>query len=449
MTTATVLSKRVRVTLAGVFVFWALLMFAGAVLIPFVYESPSMFYKFGFHKALLRTGKVLGGIAVLLALLQILLVSRFKIADRVWGADRLYNLHRLNGITLAATVLLHPLLVVAAEDFTFFPLEIRYGPEFIGIGALALGLVLAATAQWRARLHWAYHQWLRFHRWGAPLFLSFITVHVLFVSETYASGPPRVAVLLIAGLLVLMLSKHRLRMFFLKRNPYYVRKVVKVSQDAFAIDIAPSDGDLDYLPGQFAFITPVSRKASQEEHPFTICSTPSQPGSLQFIIRSLGDWTSTIKRLDPDDRVFVDGPYGRFSHLILPDDAAIIMIAGGIGITPMLSMLRYMADVKDRRPILLIWSNRGPETVVFAEEIETLQQNLQQFEIIKIMTRAPQEGRYPARLNRQRLARLLQGWSRQTDIFLCGPPGMVRDMGRALQQMGFSPARVYKETFQL
>ncbi len=207
--------------------------------------------------------------------------------------------------------------------------------------------------------------------------------------------------------------------------------------------------DLNYLPGQFAFITPVSPKVPQEEHPFTISSTPSRPGSLQFIIRSRGDWTSTIKELDPGDQVFVDGPYGRFSHLILPENAAIIMIAGGIGITPMLSMLRYMADVKDHRPVLLIWSNRGPETTVFAEEIETLQRNLPQLEMMKIMTRAPQEGRYPGRLTRQRLARLLQGWPRQTDIFLCAPPEMVLELSRALHQLGFSPARVYKEIFKL
>jgi len=125
------------------------------------------------------------------------------------------------------------------------------------------------------------------------------------------------------------------------------------------------------------------------------------------------------------------------------------MIAGGIGITPMLSMLRYIADVEDRRPVLLIWSNRGPETAVLAEEIEALQQNLQHLKIIKIMTRAPQERRYPERLNQQRLARLLQGWSCQTPIFICAPPGMVQDMSRALHQLGFSPARVYKEIFQL
>ena len=450
MPTATFLSIRARISLAALFICSVLLLICGAFMIPFAYESSTMFYKFGLDKTLLRIGKILAGVAVVLVLVQIMLVARFKIMDRVYPLDRLYALHRVNGIMLCLIAILHPLLVIAAEDFSLFPLEVRYWPEFVGVGALVLLIVLVITAQWRRELKWAYQKWLRLHRWGAPIFMALIVIHILFVSETYTSGPPRWIAVGLAGLWMLLLLKLRVTGWSQRKNGYRVQSIEQVGADAISLTVSMDNQHrLTYLPGQFAFITPLSAKVPKEPHPFTICSTPSRPDFLQFVIRMSGDWTVTLKDLEIGDRILVDGPYGRFSHLALPDDSAVVMIAGGIGITPMLSMLRYMADTNDLRRVLLIWSNRGPETVVLAEEIESLQQKLQQLEIVNIITRAPQGGRYPGRLNRQRLARLLHEWPHQTPIFICAPSKMVQDLSQELQQLGFSPTRLYKEAFQL
>jgi len=114
---------------------------------------------------------------------------------------------------------------------------------------------------------------------------------------------------------------------------------------------------ISYIPGQFAYVSFSTEKLTNEAHPFTLSSTPSRPGTLQFTIRMSGDWTKKLKTLQPGVSAFVQGPFGRFSHLYTQPNRPLILIAVGIGITPMLSMLRYLADQNDRRDITLLWSN--------------------------------------------------------------------------------------------
>jgi predicted ferric reductase len=240
------------------------------------------------------------------------------------------------------------------------------------------------------------------------------------------------------------------RRLFPGKRRFVVSNVEPAGKDVYSIDVQPCDGQiLDHIPGQFAFITPVSVNVPKEEHPFTISSTPSRPDTLQFVIRSLGDWTSKISRLKAGETMFIDGPYGLFSHMISSERDPIIMIAGGIGITPMLSMLRYMADVDDSRRILLIWSNRTKEHIVFPEEFKALEQRLQHFHIIHLITRDSEGKNQIGRLDQNRLERLLKGWRRTSNIFICGPLEMMKEMTRAVQKIGFSSARVYKEDFKL
>jgi ferredoxin-NADP reductase len=125
------------------------------------------------------------------------------------------------------------------------------------------------------------------------------------------------------------------------------------------------------------------------------------------------------------------------------------MIAGGIGITPMLSMLRYMSDLDDQRQILLIWSNRTKEYIVFPEEFKNLKDDLPRLQIIHKFTRESGDGGEKGRLDRTKLERLLEGCSRKSNVFICGPNEMMKEINRALKKIDFSSSRVYKEEFKL
>jgi predicted ferric reductase len=356
----------------------------------------------------------------------------------------------MNGIAIAFLAIVHPILIIAAQNFALFPFEKRYWPEFLGVGVLIFILVVVTTANWRLMFNIAYDKWLRFHRLVTLAAIALMTTHILFVSETFKSGLPHTLVFVAAGMNLMLISRLWFRRFFPVKRRFVVSNVEPAGKDAYSVNVQPYAGQVfDYIPGQFSFITPVSVNVPKEEHPFTISSTPSRPDALQFVIRSLGDWTSKISSLKPGETVFIDGPYGLFSHMVSSKNEAIIMIAGGIGITPMLSMLRYMADVDDPRKILLIWSNKTKEHIVFPEEFKNLKYRLQHFNIIHIITHGSGSENDIGRLDQTKLEKMLKGWSRKSDVFVCGPFEMMKSMTRAVKKIGFSSARVYKEEFKL
>ena len=117
----------------------------------------------------------------------------------------------------------------------------------------------------------------------------------------------------------------------------------------------------------------------------------------------------------------MDGPFGRFTHLRCNAHPELILIAGGIGITPMLSMLRFMADIGDHRKITLIWSNRTAKHIVFADEFEKLEKQLVGLRIFHIITDEPADTDEDKRLDRFALKKRLSGCSRSSAVFVCGP----------------------------
>lgn len=450
MNSPTVLSFRTRLFLGGICIFLTMLLIVGAAGIPFLFESPSIFYKFGINKTFLRIGKILGVTAGVLVFYQAFLVSRLKILDRIFSLNRIYSLHRINGITLAALAVIHPILILASENFTLFPIEKRYWPEFLGAAVLVLIVILVVTANWRLIFDITYEKWLRFHRLGTMLAVTLMFIHILFVSDTFKSGLPRVLVFVGGGMNLVLILRIWFRRFFPGKRRFAVFNVEPVGRNAYFVSIRPyKEQGLNYIPGQFAFITPVSEHVPKEEHPFTLSSSPSRPDTLQFVIRTMGDWTNKINHLRAGEVVSIDGPYGLFSHLVWPGNDEIIMIAGGIGITPMLSMLRYMADTKDQRRVLLIWSNKTLEDIVFPEEFEDLEHRLQGFRMIHVITRNAIGGNKKTRIDKAFLEQVLAECSRKSRIFVCGPSGMMNDVRRALKKIGFSSARVYKEEFKL
>ncbi len=161
-----------------------------ACAIPFFFESPSMFYKTGIDKFFLRTGKIFGLIALVLMFFQVVLISRFMWLEKLFKMKTLYKAHRFNGKLILAAVMAHPILVLWADHFVFFPLEQKYWPEFIGVLLLILLFAFIAVSIWYQKINMAYKTWKKIHKAGAPFIFSLLFIHVLYVSRTFESGPP-------------------------------------------------------------------------------------------------------------------------------------------------------------------------------------------------------------------------------------------------------------------
>ncbi len=426
-----------------------LTLLAAALAIPFYFESPSMWYKFGVAKTSLRIGKVLGLVAGLLILLQIPLAGRLKLLDRIFSLPLLMRQHRWHAWVIALIALVHPLFILLPEGKLTVALEMRYWPEWIGVGLLAVVLAQLISSCWRK--HLPFHIWLPVHRGVGLLIAVLLVIHVRYVSETFIdAGPPRLGLLAAAAATALVWLWARTGWLRAGGIRYRVAAVAPVGVDCIRVELASlNKNHLAYIPGQFVFVAFRSAQISREPHAFTLSSTPSRPETLQLTIRTCGDWTATLARLSVGDQAMIQGPYGRFSHLLAPPRRELILIAGGIGITPMLSMLRFMSDRDDDRPVTLVWSNRSRADMVYADELDDLETKLTGLHLVPIFTRSVGSVAYPGRLNRASLGLILDHCGRNAAIFVCGPPSMMRQVKRALIGLGFSSRCIFTEAFGL
>lgn len=184
-----------------------LLILTGAWSLPFNYPSSSILYKFGTDRILLRSGKLVGISGGLLLLTQLLAVSHLGFLEKIFGSATLLRFHRINGLFLLL-IFSHPLLIQGAYDFTFYTLEKKYLPEFLGVALLFCLALLVLSAWFRNRLPISYKAWRAGHRVGALLVTVLFFTHLLTVSGTFKKGLPwRLAILLAAteGILMLMI----------------------------------------------------------------------------------------------------------------------------------------------------------------------------------------------------------------------------------------------------
>lgn len=161
-----------------------------ACTIPFYFESPSIYYKTGIDKFMLRTGKILGIMAAMLMFFQLILIGGFSALDKIWGLKKLFQYHRNNGLVILIIALIHPVLILGADHFVLFPFKFKYWPEFVGILLLVLLILFVVLSHWQKKLGIDYNIWRVLHKQIAPGIFFLMFVHVFNVSRTFESGIP-------------------------------------------------------------------------------------------------------------------------------------------------------------------------------------------------------------------------------------------------------------------
>ena len=126
-----------------------------------------------------------------------------------------------------------------------------------------------------------------------------------------------------------------------------------------------------YRAGQFAMISILGAG----EAPFSISSTPSRPGLLEFCIRKVGSVTEAIFRLKENDLVGIRGPYGNGFPVDQMKDKDILIVVGGLGAAPLRSVLLYSLDNRDQfRRVIVLHGAKRPAEMIFREEFLSLKQ---------------------------------------------------------------------------
>jgi predicted ferric reductase len=428
----------------------AALFFIGAICVPFIFESQTLRYQLGTARSMLLTGHIMGTAAGFLLLVQMILVCRSRFLDRVFAINRLLLFHRINAIIILVLAVAHLLLILSTLGSQILSFEFSQWPEYTGLILLVMIAGIVFSGLFRGMIGIKFQFWISLHRAFTPLAILLLCIHLYFVSNTFHYEGAYILVLCFFAACLLAYFILRLKKLSVFRPAFRVGKVFEAGKDIHTLElVTEKDRGIVYSPGQFAFLKIRSSAISAEEHPFTISSSPTRQPLLQFTIKDSGDWSNRVKKIKAGDRACIHGPFGIFGHIDFDSTNEMIMIAGGIGITPMLSILRYLQDIKSGRKITLLWSNRTQKEVVYADELNDMAKNNPELSIKYLFTREEGQNKNPVRLNRDGLERLLSGCSRDAVILLCGPPAMMTQVRKDLILIGFSARSIIEERFSL
>ncbi|CAM3948113.1 2Fe-2S iron-sulfur cluster-binding protein [Bordetella muralis] len=205
----------------------------------------------------------------------------------------------------------------------------------------------------------------------------------------------------------------------------------------------------NYLPGQFVLIdVDVGERVLRRS--YTISSSPSRPRTLAITVKRVPKgWMSNwlFDNMAPGTEVKLSGPHGEF-HLGRSDNSRLLLLAAGSGITPIMSMMRWMADTGDARDVIMINHVRTPADVIFGAELRLLATQLPSSRIIIVPASAQGTDWVgpTGRLGQSALQTLAPDLS-ERDVFVCGPDGYMKEAQRITAGLGLPASQFFQESF--
>ena len=383
---------------------------------------------------------------------QFFLTARFHGATAPFGIDIIYYFHRYLAIFAFALLLSHPAVLILENQNLVRYLNPVKAPWNMTAGSLSLLLfaVIISSSLWRKQLKLEYDWWRIAHGTLATAAVILALVHIITVGKYTGPHWKKLLWSLFIFFWVFLLIYIRLiKPWFILNKPYKVVSVTSERCNTWVLTVKPEGHKgLNFIPGQFAWLSIRHSPFKLKEHPFSISSSATDPTRLEFTIREFGDFTRTIKDIQPGETAYIDGPYGAFSTARYLSDG-FVFISGGVGIAPIMSMLRTLADRHDPRPMFLFDCNRVWDNVIFREEIKDLKTRLN-LKVVHVLEEPPQpwDGE-TGFLTRTILEKHLPVDKALFEYFMCGPEPMTNSTEKTLYAMGVPLRRSHTEIFNL
>lgn len=397
-------------------------------------------------------GRLMGLSATYMVLTQFFLMGRFPALERLWGLDGLSRFHQKNGRWSLVFLLIHPIaLTIGVNDISnlgllgqFKDFAYNYPGVYWAVIGMVLFLFVIVFSYSVVRLK------LRYETWFAVHLLAYAAVFASFWHQ-FLSGTTLLAnklfyaywVLLYIGVFGFHLVFRIIRPIYRSlHHNFVVDRVVRETPSTVSIYIRGNH--LEHFgahPGQFMIVRFLARELFLQSHPFSLSMMPSG-NELRITVKELGDYTKKLSGLAAGTKVFIDGPHGIFTDLFSVSDK-VLMIAGGIGITPIRSLMEEMlAKGKD---VVLLYGNRNEDDVVFRKELEELVGKYVS-RLILVMSDQENFAGEKGRIDQEKINRLVPDIQTR-EIYLCGPTPMMQGLITMFKSMGISEREVHYEKF--
>ena len=427
-----------------------------------------------------RFSSGLAMVAFALLTVQFLLSGRIgAITGRV-GIDVIMHFHQLAAKVITVALLLHPLIYVLPLLFSDPLAAGERLSGMLGNGAFASGVLawaillgLTGTAILRNWLPVPYETWRLSHGLGAAALAIAGFHHAISVGSFSAAITMAQLWIVMVGLaLGIMVYLYLVKPWQLSQRPYYVSHVSRVADGMWSVTLWPAKLQpigvftrglpskitqaIPFEAGQFAWVSIGASPFIFSDHPLSITSAPGDRPRFRFVIKELGDFSKSLGKIPVGTRAYIDGPYGTFTlsraEAALPSGKSargLAFIAGGVGIAPILSLLRDRKAAGEPRPMRLLYGNRVASQIVAREELAALETG-RDFRTRHVVSEPPID--WDGGVG-QLDAATVEDWIDWPDAadwiyFICGPIAMLDQVEGALIAKGVPPARIISERFQ-
>ena len=207
-----------------------------------------------------------------------------------------------------------------------------------------------------------------------------------------------------------------------------------------------------HLPGQHYDVRLTAPDGYQTERSYSIASEPERRGQIDLTVERLEDGevsTYLDDVLVVGDKVELRGPIGGYFVWDASTGGPLLLVGGGSGVVPLMSMIRHRAAVGSHAPTWLLYSARTPADAIYADELKRLCETSEGLEVIYTYTRQQPPGwnGYHRRIDAQMLAEVVRPIEKPFRAYICGPTLLVESVANQLVQIGVAPGNIRTERF--
>jgi predicted ferric reductase len=394
-----------------------------------------------FYMTITSIGQILGLLGMAMFIATMILSSRLKFLESYFGGlNKIYFWHHMLGGASFICLLFHPIILVinyltiSLQSAALFFIPINNPAVSFGIFSL-LALILMLVFTFFIIL--PYRTWKITHKFlGAAFFLGIL--HTFFVSSDVSIYLP---LKIYMGIFVFLgLIAYLYRTIFgsvvVKKFKYNVDEVKKLNDKVVEIIMSPIGSKINFKAGQYIFIGFKGEGISTETHPFSISSGIFDE-KLKITVKTLGEYTAQLQNLKAGSESITEGPFGVFSYLNTKNKNQ-VWIAGGVGITPFLSMAKSLTD--NEYIIDLYYCVNTKSEIVSLEDLTNISAKNNNFKVIPLC--ADTDGYINSKVISDHSGNLLE-----KDFFLCGPPPMMKGARSQLLASGVHNNKIHSEEF--
>ena len=378
-------------------------------------------------------GRLSGLLAFYLILWQLLLISRVSWIERAWGHDKVSRLHHLGGMVAICVLVAHPFLL----SIGYGRILILDGGDLLlavlgYFGIIAISLISLYTIRKRLR----YEVWYFIH------VAMYVAIIIVFEHQSELGGDMRGwfgtywQALFYLTLTQVIYSRFVRPIITSWQQGFRVEKIKRESNDVISLYISGNNlARLGVKAGQFVILRFLARGLWWEAHPYSISKLP-EGGVMRVTVKALGDFSTKLRGLRVGTHIFIEGPLGKFTSERAGEKDT-LLIAGGIGITPVRAIFEELANNGKRAD--LFYFARAPEDFVLKDELEGISNSSAHvhYEVTK-----------DSRSSIETVKNSL-GDFKNRFVYICGPVPMMEYFKRELLAIGMSKQNILYEKFSL